>query len=873
MIRWVVDLEDTAAADPAVVGGKAAALHRLTDVRLPVPRATIVTTHAFRTHFPAATPHQRPAALELHPNLTAALEDALRRNFEPGARLAVRSSAVGEDSAEASFAGQHATYYHVTPDAVGRSVIDCWLSLWSATAHAYRSAHGATSDFAMAVIIQRMVAADRSGVCFTADPTGAHPGQTVIEAAWGLGAALVDGRVSPDRLILSRDGRVLQHHVARKRHRVVDAPGATRLEPVPLADQARPVLCEAQAAEVLQISLQIEALFGAPQDVEWSYEDGRLQLLQSRPITSMEPAAASPGTTADVSGSWILFKPLAENFTDPLTPMTVDLFRRVLPPLGRFIDGRYYVSLDLMRRLSPFRWTLEELADVMLLRGPVPRLHWRWRRLPLAAAGLAAAYLADGIGWHRSAHVTRQGLAAYEHLCQRLSLDRTVDAADGLFRLVLGRPPFEPIGRMAYYVNVSAGRYFLLLGVLDKLVERWAPGFDRARLRALSSGDGGTFSRQLVEGVRRLAETAAGDQALTARLTAADAPQIAEAVAALPEEHPFAGALAAFLDTFGHRCLREMELAVPRWREDPLPVLLMVRSHLRSPAPPAADPHARQLLARHDLREALPQGWQRRLADYLIGRIRHYTSLREDTRHYHAMAMDVTRSKLLDLEQGLLADGRLRLTGDIFYLRWHEARQLANGRLDWQDIARTVRVRRRRHRMRSRVRAPEIVGTLAATGSRTTALRTTAWRTTATARVTAAPGGAPGVANGSREAGHVGAAALAGDDTGEVICGQCASPGTAEGRVRIVLDPAAANDLAAGDVLVAPYTDPAWTPLFPLAAAIVVEVGSFLSHAGTVAREYGIPCLVDVEGCTRRLRDGQRVRVHASEGRLEVLEP
>jgi pyruvate,water dikinase len=254
-----------------------------------------------------------------------------------------------------------------------------------------------------------------------------------------------------------------------------------------------------------------------------------------------------------------------------------------------------------------------------------------------------------------------------------------------------------------------------------------------------------------------------------------------------------------------------------------------------------------QLLARDSLRRALPRRWQQALADYLIRRVSYYTSLREDTRHYHAMAMDVTRSKLLDLEQALITEGRLRLTGDVFYLTWDETQALRTRRLDWSDVASRIRRRRRRERDLARAGPAETLGTeLQPLG-----------RAAACADAQTAAATDPATADGKQRC--------------VVLTGQCASPGSAEGRVRIVLDPTTANDLEAGDILVAPYTDPAWTPLFPLAAAVVVEVGSFLSHAGTVAREYGIPCLVDVIDCTSRLREGEHIRVFASEGRLEVV--
>ena len=157
---------------------------------------------------------------------------------EPDTALAVRSSAVAEDTAGASFAGQHDTYYYIDRNRVADAVRHCWLSLWSAHARAYRAGRESVSAerFAMAVLVQRMVQADRAGVCFTRDPTGKFETAVCIEATWGLGAALVDGRVSPDRLILSRNGSLLRQHIGRKRHKVaanMDNPDGSRLEPVP----------------------------------------------------------------------------------------------------------------------------------------------------------------------------------------------------------------------------------------------------------------------------------------------------------------------------------------------------------------------------------------------------------------------------------------------------------------------------------------------------------------------------------------------------------------------------------------------------------------------------------------------------------------
>lgn len=211
MNDWVVNLRDDVASDPALVGGKAARLQHLARAGFTVPDTLIVTTAAFRAHLPHARPGDRPDAIAVQPRLAAAVESAVEPVFDASAELAVRSSAAAEDGAAASYAGQHETYYFIPPDGLTDAIANCWLSLWSSQAECYRRDHDAGhAGFAMAVMIQRMVQADCAGVCFTADPTGRHPDHAWIESTWGLGAALVDGRVSPDRLLLARSGRILR---------------------------------------------------------------------------------------------------------------------------------------------------------------------------------------------------------------------------------------------------------------------------------------------------------------------------------------------------------------------------------------------------------------------------------------------------------------------------------------------------------------------------------------------------------------------------------------------------------------------------------------------------------------------------------------
>jgi len=826
---WAVPLTDSICTDATLTGGKAASLAVLHDEGLPVPPAYVLPVAVFNNHLPDADPAARPERPELAPELQTTLSRIAAELCESAdQQLVVRSSALGEDGESASFAGQNATYYYVSADTLEKAVVDCWLSLWSEPALAYRSGLATNAPFGMAVIVQRMIQSERSGVCFSTDPTGERREHALLESSWGLGAALVDGRVSPDRFWITADGQISQRKISRKRLKVAEDlrdPSGQRLEPVPLRQQTQPSLSDIEVGQIADLTRQIAERRATAQDVEWAIDGDELFILQSRPITT----ATELEKDSPVEGRWVLFKPTAENFQEPMTPMTVDLFRRILPPMGRFIHGRYYVNADLMASLLPWSLSDEALADLVLMRGSPAEQPLSWRRVLGLAGSFAVGYLAAGVSWHRTARVPLESLAAFELICRAALVDDDLDALDTLRQLVLNDHPFRPIGEYPIQCNLSSIRYFLLIEVLGKLLERIAPDYDRVNLSLVLSGGDAMLSQQMVEGIRELARIAAKDEALSSQMLADEA-DLQTVTLQLGEYHPFTSALEAFMARFGHRAVKEIELMAPRWREDNNSVLNLVRSFLSRSEDDdqRIEPRGRLLAAEDELHQALPHRWQRRLVDHLIERIRFYVTLRENTRHYHTMAMAAVRLKLKAMEQRLIQAGRLKCEDDIFYLEFPEAKALEAGLTDWQDVEGVIHGRRLRYQRQSLERPPETFNIQA--------------------RIPM----------------------LMPDDN--LLVGDCASPGVAMGTARVILDPSVSADLATGDVLVAPYTDPAWTPLFPGAAAIIVEVGSYLSHAGTVAREYGIPCLVDVHGCTEKIRSGQLLKINASEGWVEIVE-
>ena len=600
------------------------------------------------------------------------------------------------------------------------------------------------------------------------------------------------------------DGNILDRKISRKRLKVgedlSDIDGH-RLEPVPLNRQTEATLTEIEAGQIADIARQLESQRGTPQDVEWAIQGDELFILQTRPLTTV-----SPPTAAAIKGRWILFKPTAENFSEPFTPMTVDLLRRVVPPFGLMVQGAFLyqcrpdgtsAALEARRR-NPGGSTPHERPATS-----PPRLDWR--RLLLMLSTLSGAYLAGGVLWHRTARVSTDSLAAFESRCEAVLADDELDPLRTLKKLILNDHPFRPIGEFPAQTNFASIRYFLLIDLLRTLLSRFAPHFDDTKLSIICSGGEQMLSQQMVEGIRALADLVRADEHLSSELTAQGA-NLQSVIWKLDDSHPFSLALSEFLSRFGHRGVRELDLSAPRWREDTTTVLAMVRNYVVREDNTRLDSHGLLLAAIDELHQSIGPRWQRRLVDAVIARIRYYVTLRENTRHYHTMGLATVREKLKRLEHQLIQDGRLRCEDDIFFLEHPEAMALEVGALEWRDVEDRIRERRLRFQQLSQQRPPESFN-----------LQT---------RIPVL------------------------EAASNLLMGDCACPGVATGVARVIRDPSVAAEMAPGDILIAPYTDPAWTPLFPGSGAVIVEVGSYLSHAGTVAREYQIPCLVDVHDCT-----------------------
>jgi pyruvate,water dikinase len=879
MRTWILPFEDIGRTDVAVAGGKGANLGELVGKGFPVPSGFVVSAEACRSFFNeidlqqevtqfsdtqpdswgelCATVQKKIHAADMGTVLSDAILSAhadLIAGRNPETRCAVRSSATAEDLGNASFAGQHATYYYVDHRHLLSMIKHCWASLFHPETVSYRSTQGIDHAAVwMAVIVQEMIASEISGVTFTANPLTGSRDEVVTESSWGMGAAIVDGRVTPDHYVVDRSGlsrkepscKICERRIADKRYMVPSflAAGAkTRLQPVSHAMRQKETLSLDMLRVVSQWAVKAEDHFGSPQDVEWAVAGNTFYMLQSRPITVMGREEIGAG----IEGPYVIFKPLLENFTDPITPLTADCYQFLFsPPMMRMIKGWLYVNLKTFRAVFPFNMSDETLASLLYDFGKeTPRLKLPLLKLPLLMLQALLAYLLFGVFFARTRGLPADFMDNFRQLAHQIDKDPSCSLIRTQHRLLWWSKLFDPAGNQVMFVNFSSLRYFLSLRLLEKILARWLPDLRKGAASLLCSGTAGVLSAEMGREIWNLAKAIKKEPRLKTPFEKETPENIMNASQAMPGFEKFRVMLRRFLSRNGHRGLKELELQSLRWEENPTPVLGMIRNYMLMETDPAE--HERRVdQTRYDLEKDIQNGladlvgerilhFRRRLIWHLLRVTKYFSRTRENSRFYHTLGFYVVRKKILQMEKACLLEGKLRCNGDIFYLRLEEALRLQQGHLGWADVEERIRARRMQHIRLSKISPPKTINV--------------------DVKGTVPKDSEPDISNS------------------DTFTGQPASPGLYEGTARVIMDPSIDVELKPGEILVAPYTDPAWTPLFLTAGAAIVEIGSYLSHAGTVAREFGMPCVVDLPGCTQFIQTGCRVHVDGDRGVVTVIE-
>ncbi|MGY1706202.1 PEP/pyruvate-binding domain-containing protein [Geodermatophilus sp. SYSU D00697] len=877
----VVRLRDLDASSLALAGGKAANLGELLHAGLPVPDGFCVTTRAYDDVAAAADladvvaqlaacppddqataarlareARERVLATPMPPPVAEAVTAALR-DLGGSDPVAVRSSATAEDLPSASAAGQQDTFLGVVgTEAVLDAVHRCWASLFTDRAVVYRLRNGMDpAGVRLAVVVQRMVDAAVAGVLFTADPVTGHRGHTVVDASPGLGEAVVSGAVDPDHFVLdSATGSVLERRLGAKRL-VVRPRAGGGTETVEREASTAASLDDEQLRALVRLGGRVQEHFGRPQDTEWAIDAaGTLWLTQARPITTLFPVPDA-GPADGPLRVWFCFS-LAQGLTRPLTPMGLSAMRVVAssvarlyghppadpvagPPRVRDAAGRLFLDVSVALRNTAGRAVFPRVLDVMearsatVLRGLLddPRLSVvsGWGPVVRRLAWIAARY---GIPLQVGQAVVRPSAARrrVDRLGTRLR-ERPLPGEgaparqrlDAVVRLLLDVAP-----SVAPRIAPPAATGFTGLALAGRLLGPDArPGDLATVLRGLPHN----VTTEMDLALWQLATAVRGDGEAAEVLRRTPAAVLAERSreGTLPEV--LDRGLRGFLDRYGSRAVAEIDLGVPRWGEDPTHVLGVLANYLRLEDPTAAPDavfarsaaEAEAMVATLTARARRRGALRGRVVGLALDRARQLAGLRELPKYDIVLVLGRARTQLRGIGADLAAAGVLARADDVFLLDLGEVAAALDGR-DVRDL-----VVRRRHDL-----------------ARETARRHVP-------RVLLSDGSEPE------------AAALPGPEADGALRGTAASAGTATGPARVVLDPTGAF-LAPGEILVAPSTDPGWTPLFLTAGGLVMEMGGANSHGAVVAREYGIPAVVGVPGATARITTGRQLTVDGSRG-------
>jgi rifampicin phosphotransferase len=871
MQAYVIGLHEIDRTKARLVGGKGAnmgELARLEGVR--VPAGFCVTTEAFQRIMATASSigglldrlallaaedrdeiralsgelRQIIEATAVPDDLHAALTQALSRLGAEDA-YAVRSSATAEDLPGASFAGQQDTYLNVrgTP-AIVQHVRRCWASLFTERAVAYRIRHGFDHrKVSMAVVVQKMVFAQAAGVVFTADPVTSNRKVASIEAVFGLGEALVAGLASADRYKV-RNGQIIEKTIATKTVTTCALEGGgTEERAIAPERQHGQVLTDAQIARLERLGRQIEGHFGHPQDIEWCLVEGEFHVVQSRPITTLYPVPEA----GDGGNHVFLSVGHQQMMTDPMTPLGLSV--RQLTSVGPMYaaGGRLFADpterlaspasrdalLELMGRSDPL---IKDAIVTILERGdfikPLPGEPTASRpglgKQSLAFAGLDAPVEDDPA---IVAELIERSRAAVEELKRDIKTKTGTALLDFIREDIqkLKQSLFEPRSMGALMAGMNAATW------LNEKMMAWLG--EKGVADTLSQSVSNNVTSEMGLALMDVADVIRPYPAVIAYLQRVKHDTFLAGLAELDGGREARDAIAAYLDKYGMRCAGEIDITRARWGEKPTTLVPSILSNIKNFEPGAGaerfEQGRRQALQKAEdllgrLRQ-LPEGEQKAgEARRMIDRLRNFIGYREYPKYGIVSRYFVYKQALLQEAERLVQADVIRDVEDVYYLTFDELREVVRTRqLDGQIVSR----RRAEHEAYKKLTPPRVI-----------------------------------TSDGEIVAGAYKRADL----PAGAIVGLAVSSGVVEGRARVISDMADA-DLEAGDILVTVFTDPSWTPSFVSIKGLVTEVGGLMTHGAVIAREYGLPAVVGVENATKLIRDGQRIRVHGTDGYVEIL--
>ncbi|MDQ0899157.1 phosphoenolpyruvate synthase [Paenibacillus sp. V4I7] len=751
---------------------------------------------------------------------------------------AVRSSATAEDLPHASFAGQQDTYLNIIgKEAIIQHISKCWASLFTDRAIIYRMHNGFDhSQIYISVIVQRMVFPQASGILFTADPITSNRKSLSIDAGFGLGEALVSGLVSADCYKV-QEGEIVDKRIATKKMAIYGRKeGGTETKQIDPDQQTTQTLTEQQILQLAHIGRQIEAYFGCPQDIEWCLADDTFYIVQSRPITTLYPIPEAN----DQENHVYLSVGHQQMMTDPIKPLGLSFYLLITPAPMRKAGGRLFVDVAPRLATPVGRETLlNTVGSDPLIKGALMTIIERdfIKLLPNdQTASIPGRSNTDMLAQIENnpnivSDLIKSNHASVEELKQNIQTKSGSDLLDFILEDIqqLKKILFDPQSTAVFMAAINASLW------INEKMNEWLG--EKNAVDTLSQSVPNNITSEMGLALMGVADVIRPYPEVIDYLQHVKDDNFLDELVNFEGGQEAHDAIYAYLNKYGMRCAGEIDISKTRWSEKPIMLVPMILGNIKAFEPNAG--HRKFEQGRQEALEKeqellarliqLPDGEQKaEETKRMIRRIRNFIGYREYPKYGWINRYFVYKQALLKEAEQLVQAGVIREKEDIFYLTFEELHEVVRtNKLDYQIISK----RKDDYKFFEKLTPPRVI--------------------TSDGEIVA----------GAYKRENIPAKA---------IVGLPVSSGVIEGRARVILNMEDA-DLEDGDILVTAFTDPGWTPLFVSIKGLVTEVGGLMTHGAVIAREYGLPAVVGVENATKLIKDGQRIRVHGTEGYIEIL--
>ncbi|MDM5186332.1 phosphoenolpyruvate synthase [Bacillus sp. DX4.1] len=758
---------------------------------------------------------------------------------------AVRSSATAEDLPHASFAGQQDTYLNIIgKEAILQHIRKCWASLFTDRAVIYRIQNRFDHrQVYLSVIVQRMVFPQASGILFTADPITSNRKLLSIDASFGLGEALVSGLVSADCYKVQED-KIVDKMIATKKLAIYALKeGGTETQQIDPDQQKTQTLTEQQILQLARTGRQIEAYFGYPQDIEWCLVDDTFYIVQSRPITTLYPIPEAN----DQENHVYVSVGHQQMMTDPMKPLGLSFFLLTTNAPMRKAGGRLFVDvthmlaspdsrkmlLDAMGQHDPL---MKDALMTIIERGDFIKSLPNDKQEQSSGKSNKSVSSTDSRAQIEDdptivSDLIKSSQTSIEELKQNIQTKLGSDLFDFILEdiQILKKILFDPQSSAVFMAAMDASSW------INEKMNKWLG--EKNVADTLSQSVPNNITSEMGLALLDVADVIRPYPEVIDYLQHVKDDNFLDELIKFDGGQETQDAIYAYLSKYGMRCTGEIDITKTRWSEKPTTLVPMILSNIKNFEPNASNRRFEQgrqeaLKKEQELLDRLkqlPDGEQKaKETKRMIDLIRNFIGYREYPKYGMVNRYFVYKQALLKEAEQLVQANVIHEKEDIYYLTFEELHEVVRtNKLDYQIISK----RKDEYKLYEKLTPPRVI-----------------------------------TSDGEIIVGEYKRENL----PAEAIVGLPVSSGVIEGRARVILNMEDA-DLEDGDILVTSFTDPSWTPLFVSIKGLVTEVGGLMTHGAVIAREYGLPAVVGVENATKLIKDGQRIRVHGTEGYIEIL--